>query len=119
MSKKKHGKKHKRGTESGYAPDGWGTPYGAAAGYPPADGNGRIDGGLLHGLLGSRQTEQFVLGALLGAAAVYVLGDEKLRNKLIKAGLNLYSGIAGNFEEMKEQMADLQAEAQAERNSAP
>jgi len=56
-----------------------------------------------------------VVGALLGAAAVYVLSDEKLRGMLLKAGIGLYSSVAGGFAEMKEQMADIQAEMQAER----
>jgi hypothetical protein len=78
--------------------------------------------GLLHGLqgmLGSRQTEQFILGALLGAAAVYVLGDEKMRGKLARTAMKLYAGVAGGVEEFKEQMADIRAEVEAEaRNNA-
>ncbi|MDD5328514.1 MAG: hypothetical protein PHX38_00785 [Sulfuricella sp.] len=74
--------------------------------------------GNLQGMLGSRRRQQFILGAVLGAAAVYVLSDEKLRAKLIRTGVGLYSGIAGGFEEMKEQMADIQAEVEAERQSA-
>lgn len=54
--------------------------------------------------------QQFLAGALLGAAAAYVLADEALRAKLIKGGMQLYAGIAGGFEEIKEQMADIQAE---------
>lgn len=116
MSKKKYGKHAKRnlgaGYGNGYVPEGWGASYGSEP----------INGGLLHnlhGLMGSRRAEQFILGALIGAAAVYVLGDEKLRGKLIKAGIGLYTGIAGGFEEMKEQMADLKAEAEAEGHGAP
>lgn len=67
------------------------------------------------GLAAMRPTEQFLLGALIGAGALYLLGDEQLRGKLIKAGLRLYSGIAGSFEEMKEQAADIQAEMAAEQ----
>ncbi|PKU24754.1 hypothetical protein [Telmatospirillum siberiense] len=72
--------------------------------------------GLFAGLLPSRRSEQFLLGALLGAAAAYVLSDEDLRGKLIKGGLRLYSGLAGGFEEMKEQVADLKAEMAAEQS---
>lgn len=78
--------------------------------------------GLLHGLqgmLGSRQSEQFILGALIGAAAVYVLGDEKMRGKLARTTMKLYAGVAGGVEEIKEQMADIRAEVEAEaRKSA-
>lgn len=54
--------------------------------------------------------QQFLAGALLGAAAAYVLSDEALRAKLIKGGMQLYAGLSGNFEEIKEQIADIQAE---------
>lgn len=63
---------------------------------------------------GQRQTEQFILGAVVGAAAVYILGDEQTRHKVIKAGMTLYTNLMGEFEEIKEQMADIQAEIQAE-----
>lgn len=72
--------------------------------------------GLFAGLLPSGRKEQFLLGALLGAAAAYVLSDEELRGKLIKAGLRLYTGMAGGLEEMKEQVADLKAEVAAEQS---
>lgn len=99
----------------------WNTP-----GVPPAMAAGApgalpgFDQRLLHGfqgLLGSRHTEQFVLGALIGAAAVYVLGDEEIRNKLVKTGMKLYANVAGGFEEMKEQMADMRAEVEAEQSA--
>ena len=96
--------------------------YGAGGGAwdgaaPGAAGFGTgMDNGLLHGLqglMGSRQTEQFVIGALIGAAAVYVLGDEEMRAKLMRGMVKLYSGIASGFEEIKEQMADIKAEVAA------
>ena len=87
---------------------GWGEPgYGATQGMDPAGmgmGGGAygaaqaggtgpgVGNGLLHnlqGLVGNRQTEQFLLGALLGAAAVYVLGDEAMRAKLMKTAMKL------------------------------
>ncbi|MCK2096020.1 YtxH domain-containing protein [Thauera aromatica] len=74
--------------------------------------------GLLDGMpafLRARKSEQFLLGALLGAAATWVLTDEELRAKLIKAGMKLYANMAGGFEEMKEQMADIRAEIAAEQ----
>lgn len=128
-------KKHKRGQQGQVG--GWGQPgygagvmagtadagadFGAPGPTPPPGTSGGLpgfDNGLLHslqGLAGSRQTEQFILGALIGAAAVYVLGDEQMRGKIVKAGMRLYSGIAGGFEEIKEQMADLKAEVAAEQ----
>jgi hypothetical protein len=137
-------KKHKRAQQAGWGQAGYGDrygmgmgqgmgqgmaggmgadPYGAAGmdalglGAAPGMNNGFLHG--LQGLVGSRQTEQFILGALLGAAAVYVLGDEEMRAKLVKTAMKLYAGVAGGFEEIKEQMADLKAEVAAEQRSAP
>lgn len=127
MGKKKH-KKGGRGKDyAGFGPGYGEHPY---YGYGPAEQHSGHDGhqgpyaGLfdpkmlknLTGGLHSRQTEQFLLGALIGAAATYVLSDEELRAKLVKAGIKLYSGVLGGFEEMKEQMADLKAEVEAERH---
>lgn len=72
------------------------------------------------GVLGSlTPMQQLLAGVALGAAAAYLLGDEKLRGGLIRAGTQLYTHLAGGFEEIKEQMADIQAELAAERVSAP
>jgi hypothetical protein len=40
-----------------------------------------------------------------------------MRAKLLRAGMQLYSGLSAGFEEIKEQMADIQAEMAAERMS--
>ena len=72
----------------------------------------------LSGLFGgNRQTEQFILGLLLGGAAAYVLGDPEKRAKLIRMGMKLYAGVAGSVEEFKEQIADLKAEVAAEQEN--
>ncbi|WP_228273784.1 hypothetical protein [Rhodocyclus tenuis] len=118
MAKKKHKKRNK--TAAGWGAPGYGQAYGD--GYGPGYGEGiaGLDKGLLHslkGLAGSRGSEQFLLGAALGAAAAYVLSDEELRNKLVRMGMKLYAGIAGGFEEIKEQMADLRAEVEAEQHA--
>jgi hypothetical protein len=82
-------------------------------------GSGGIGQSLLSSLglprgFGVGATEQFVIGALLGAAAAYVLADEELRGKITKSVLRLYTGLAGSVEEFKEQMADVMAEIEAE-----
>ncbi|ENO88637.1 hypothetical protein [Thauera linaloolentis] len=90
--------------------------YGTAV--PPQQPAG-LDGGLLQGMpafLRTGNTEQFLLGALIGAAAAWVLSDEELRGKIVKSAMKLYTGVAGGFEEMKEQMADIRAEVEAERH---
>lgn len=70
------------------------------------------------GLAALAPGQQLLAGVLIGAAAAYMLGDEQLRGKLIRAGMQLYTGLAGGFEEIKEQMADIQAELAAEQRSA-
>lgn len=79
----------------------------------PAGLEAMLAGGRRSGLAALRPREQFIVGALIGAAGAYVLGDEKLRAKLIKGGLRLYSELAGGFAEMKEQVADIRAEMAA------
>jgi hypothetical protein len=59
-------------------------------------------------------SEQFLAGAALGAAAAYVLCNEELRGKLLKGGMSLYAGIAGQFAELREQIGDIQAEMQSQ-----
>lgn len=65
--------------------------------------------GLLPGIIGVRGSEQFIVGMLIGAAAVYVLGDEKMRKKIIRAGMELYASVAGSCEDIREQMSGLRA----------
>lgn len=88
------------------------------AGFDPAALQALLGRGRRTGLGAMRPTEQFLLGALIGAGALYLLGDEKLRGKLMKAGLQLYGNLAGNFAEMQEQMADIRAEMAAETGDA-
>lgn len=57
--------------------------------------------------------QQVLIGALLGAGAVYILGDEKIRGKLLRAGMSLYGNLLSGFEEIREQVADIQAEMEA------
>lgn len=86
--------------------------------------NGKNAGGAERGWLaglglprgfGFGQTDQFVVGALLGAATAYVLSDEALRSKIMKSAMKLYAGFSGGVEEFKEQVADLKAEIEAEQ----
>ena len=118
------------GGMSGSVPPGFGQGFGTGfgAGFGPSVGAGLgapgpgPDAGLLQGMaafLPTRNTEQFVMGLAIGAAMAWVLSDEELRGKLVKTGMKLYAGVVGGFEEMKEQMADIRAEVEAERNQDP
>ncbi|MDO8607411.1 MAG: YtxH domain-containing protein [Phaeospirillum sp.] len=99
-------KKKRKKAKNGKRNDNWSAT--------PARGDGQ--GGMLSGLtrlLPGQPSEQFLVGALIGAAVTYVLADEALRGKLIRSGLKLYSELAGGLAEMKEQAADIQAELAA------
>ena len=117
----------KKGPSTGFAENGYDGGYALGGGdgeYAHGVGQGFGAGapfgkGILSSLglprgFASGQTEQFILGALLGGAAAYVLADEDLRNKLVKSVMKLYAGLSGGIEEFKEQMADLKAEVEAE-----
>jgi hypothetical protein len=69
------------------------------------------------GLAALTPGQQFLIGTLVGAGAAYVLGDEQMRGKLLRAGLQFYGKVADGFEEIKEQMGDIQAELAAQRMS--
>ncbi|MDR2032614.1 MAG: hypothetical protein LBP86_10285 [Azoarcus sp.] len=74
--------------------------------------------GLFGGLgawLRERPSEQFLVGAAVGAAVVYILSNEELRAKILKGGIDLYSSVAGGLAELREQMADIKAEIEAEK----
>lgn len=70
------------------------------------------------GLAALTPAQQFLVGTLVGAGAAYVLGDEQMRGKVLRAGLQFYGKLADGFEELKEQMGDIQAELAAQRMSS-
>ena len=106
-------------TQGGFGEEsGYGNGNGFASGFELSGDDGRLGRGLRGSLglprgFGTGQTEQFIIGALLGAVAAYVLADEELRGKIMKSMVKLYSGLAGGLEEFKEQMSDLKAEIEA------
>lgn len=107
--KRKNGKRSKNSNN----PALHGAAWGPQAGAPATGILGRLEG-----MLGQRPRDQFLVGALLGAAAVYVLGDEKLRGKLLKSGMQLYENAMGGLAELQEQMADMRAEIDSERDAS-
>jgi hypothetical protein len=74
--------------------------------------------GSLGGLLPKGRTEQLLLGLVVGGAAAYVLSDDELRGKLFKGAMKAYASIMGSVAEMKEQLADVAAEVEAEQSAA-
>jgi hypothetical protein len=61
-------------------------------------------------VLPKKGRDQLLLGLVIGATAAYVFGNEEIRARIIKAGIALYTELAGGLEEIKEQFADIQAE---------
>lgn len=83
-----------------------------AAVAPPSPG---LLGGL-NRMLPKGNMEQFLLGLAIGGGLAYLLSDEALRGKLLKGVIGAYTDLTGGLAEMQEQIADLQAEVQAERS---
>jgi len=94
----------------GYVGSGYG-----AGNFSPGDLNRDLFRNLTS-LLPAQHTDQFLMGLLIGAGAAFILGDEEIRGKLMKTAVKAYAGLAGGFEELKEQMADIRAEVEAERH---
>ncbi|WP_200195761.1 YtxH domain-containing protein [Halorhodospira abdelmalekii] len=95
---------------------GAGAGYGHGYGYGPGAGASTGLQGWLQGLLGAPHSQPFLMGLAVGAGAAWVLSDEETRERLMRAGVSLYSNLTGGAEELKEQIADIQAELDAERH---
>lgn len=123
MKKKKLKKMLARAMKDGYGAPVGGDVNALGGGFGAGNGFGAgsyLNKGLLSGLglprgFASGQAEQFILGALLGAAGAYVFANEEMRNKIVKSAMKLYAGLTGGIEEFKEQMADLKAEVESEQ----
>lgn len=59
-------------------------------------------------------SEEFLIGLMIGGSAAYVLSDEKLRGQAIRYAVQTLASVANGVEELKEQVADIQAEIVAE-----
>ncbi len=113
---------HEQAGGYGYAQGRENRPAAAWEGQVPEDAlmAGLAGAGALSGLpdfLRSRHTEQFLLGLVAGGAVAWLLTDEELRGKLLKLGMKLYGSVAGSVEELKEQLADVRAELEAEQHA--
>ncbi|WP_027390318.1 YtxH domain-containing protein [Chrysiogenes arsenatis] len=66
-------------------------------------------------LFGGSQSDRFIKGLLIGAAATFLLTNEKAQQAIIKAGVTLFSQVASSVEELKEKVEDARAEAEEQR----
>ncbi len=82
------------------------------AGAPPGD-KGILAG--IKKLLPDSASDQFLVGVLIGAGAAYVLSDEQVRRQMIRYALQTYGNVMGGVAELKEQVADIQAEIRVEQ----
>ncbi|MDR0635395.1 MAG: YtxH domain-containing protein [Azoarcus sp.] len=101
MSKKNKGKKARKAARR--------------AGVSGAANTGDGLFGDLGAWLRKRPSGQFLFGAAVGAAAIYVLSHEDLRARILKGGVELYGSLAGGLAELREQLADIKAEVEAEK----
>ena len=69
----------------------------------------------LRAILPDSASSQLMLGILIGGAVSYVLSDEKLRETIIRQGVQGFGNITGSLAELKEQIADIQAEIEAKQ----
>ncbi|MDO8453508.1 MAG: YtxH domain-containing protein [Sulfurimonas sp.] len=63
---------------------------------------------------GETPSDKFLRGLLIGGAAAYLLTNENAQKSIIKAGIKIYSALAGGVEEFKEKIMDVKAELEAE-----
>lgn len=66
-------------------------------------------------LLGTFDTQHFLVGALIGAAGAYLLTNENAQKTLFKTVAKGTALFSAGIEEMKERYEDAQAELEAER----
>lgn len=89
--------------------------YGQGAGWPSSWHQSMAvrpaQGGSSWFNLGS---DRFVKGALIGAAAAYLLTNESVQRTLIKSVVRTWSLVQSSVEEVKERFQDAEAEIQAE-----
>ncbi|MEM7446191.1 MAG: YtxH domain-containing protein [Pseudomonadota bacterium] len=69
----------------------------------------------LRSILPDSTSGQLLVGVLIGGALTYLLSDEEVRKKIIRQGVLAFGNMAGAMAELQEQIADVQAEVEAER----
>lgn len=68
-------------------------------------------------ILGTFDTKQFVIGAVIGVAGAYLLTNEKAQKTLFKAAAKGSEFFNAGIEELKERYEDAKAELEAEQQS--
>lgn len=60
-------------------------------------------------------SDSFLKGALIGAAAAYILTNENVQHSMIKGTVKAWHMLQGGVEEVKERFQDAEAELMAEQ----
>lgn len=93
------------------APGAQGGAFGTGRGAASAPGPGpRAQAPAPGGLL---TNPRFVRGALIGAAATWLLTNEQVQQAAIRALVRFQASVQGGFEELKERFRDAEAELHA------
>lgn len=95
-------------------------PQHAPHGYPPFSGQAPVGAYPTYGQISGNASvvglggQRFWTGALIGAAAAFLLTNESVQRATIKTAVKAWSLMEGGFEELKERFRDAQAEIKAE-----
>lgn len=84
-------------------------------GYPPAAHDPRV-GPAAH--QHHADHHDLIAGLVVGAAATYLLSNEKVQSTVIRTAVSLWATVQGGLEEMKERIRDAEAEVAAAKTSA-
>lgn len=91
--------------------NGYAQPNGQQVSYPAQAEAEAPSGGLL-----PLSSDSFIKGALIGAAAAYILTNENVQHSMIKGSVKAWSLLQGGVEEIKERFRDAEAEIMAEQS---
>jgi hypothetical protein len=75
---------------------------------------GELFSAITQAIFGGTPTEQFIKGAAIGATIAYLLTNKSAQDAIIKTVVKAGTSIAQNLAEIKERIADAQAEIQEE-----
>ena len=59
--------------------------------------------------------ELFLVGMVIGGGAAYVLSDQTLRARVFRYAMQTYGNVTQSVAEVREQLADIQAEIATEQ----
>ncbi|ABD89154.1 hypothetical protein [Rhodopseudomonas palustris] len=64
------------------------------------------------------QHHDLIAGVVVGAAAAYLLSNEKIQSTVIRTAVSLWATVQGGLEEVKERIRDAEAEVTAAKAAA-